>query len=197
MKTVEPIRSVGEEGRVAEIAFGHFSFAAGEERGIDMELEVEPKLKRGLRVTDRVQDRHESLGGGELRRVGLVAEPVAARLVGHVVREANASAYGFDGAEHLVGLLPCAVEENDRSGRLRSRCRRGEGITTGVKDPAFLVVFEPSRLKPCSRYRPVRPLVQMDRAFWDGPGNEPAGARRLLVLVAVDEQVDGESSLDR
>jgi hypothetical protein len=97
---------------MAEVSLGHFAAAAGKECRVDVQFKVESEALLRRILTHGAEDAHESLGGRELRGRRLVAKPVAARPVARVW-QADASSHAFDGAQHLAGLSPRAIEQDN------------------------------------------------------------------------------------
>jgi len=82
--------------------------AAGHQRGIDMEFEVETEATLGESVAQEPEDNQQSLGCGNMGWSVIVAEPVPAlpRL-----GQPHTSAQAFDRMKHLSRLRPCSVEQ--------------------------------------------------------------------------------------
>jgi hypothetical protein len=91
---------------VAEISLGQLTVAADKQRRVDMQLEVEPELLRGLWLARGLEHPHQRLGGAELLGAGLVAQPVAAGLARGGVGQPHAPPAAVHAREHLAGLPP-------------------------------------------------------------------------------------------
>ena len=109
VQSAERVRRFGEQRRVAEIPLGHFAAAPGKERRVDMQLEVQSQALFGRGVAYRPEDAHQRLGRGEMARLGLVAEPVAARRRCRV-GQPHAAAECLT-PKHFPSLAPCAIEQ--------------------------------------------------------------------------------------
>ena len=69
---------------MAEVSLGHLPAAAGEERRVDVQFEVQSQPPLRLGLTAGAQHAHQSLGRGEVCRLRLVPQPVPARFRGGI-----------------------------------------------------------------------------------------------------------------
>jgi hypothetical protein len=65
-----------------------------------------------------------------------------------------------------------------------------------MKNPNWSPVIEFRWLETFCQKEAVGTAIDMDDASWHGPRDEPTGTRGFLVLVAVDEHMDGERRVD-
>jgi hypothetical protein len=138
VQTLQNFRCLVEERGVAEISLGHFAAAARQQRGVDVQLKVQPEESLCGGFAARLEDTHQCLSRGEMRRLGLIPQPIATRLR---VRSGkpDAAAHAFDRAEHFAGLPPRPIQQQD-VGRQRVMgpiCRGGQRISMRVKNPYF------------------------------------------------------------
>ena len=163
-----------------------------------MQFEVKPEavFRRGL--AHGLEDAHDRLGRGEMRRRFLIPQPVAARLRSRF-RQADAAAHALDRAEHLAGLSPRAIEHEDvRALRLGGLGRRGrQRFAIGMEDPQLAVMSECLRREARGGKEAALALVDVAAGTGDRPREQLAGARRLVMLVTVDQHMDVETGVDR
>ncbi len=166
VQAFEDAARVGEQGRVAEVSLRHLTAAAGQEHRVDVELEVEPQATLRLVLADTPKDTHQRLGGGELRCGRLIAQPIAVWLRSRI-RQPHAPAHALHGPEHLAGLPPCAVEQQDMPalprGGTSSMQVRGKRRARWMEDPDLAGGLDGMSRESGGRKEACLALVDMTR----------------------------------
>ena len=113
--------------------------------------------------------------------------------------QADTAAHALDRMQHLAGLSPRSVEqENMRAARIGGRGRRGgQRFAPGVEDPQLASMRERLRWNARGGEEAGLALVDVAVGASHNSGNELAGARRLVMLVVVDQHMDPELGIDR
>jgi len=62
-EAVQILRDRGHQRRIAEVSLGHVSMAAGHERGIDMQFEMETEATLRESIAQEPEDNQQCLGG--------------------------------------------------------------------------------------------------------------------------------------
>ena len=157
-----------------------------------MEFEVQPEAPLRFRIADHGKHAQERLGRGDMRRGIVVTQPIAAR---PGCWQPHAPAHPLDGPLHLSGFPPCAVEQHDlwwQSAGVGDICR-GDRLALGMEDPRLTIGQEVCRRHAGACKEPVSTLVGVTPRSFHGACDQPARARRLVLLMAMDQHVHLEA----
>lgn len=145
---------------------------------------MKSKGRLGFGQVQGAVDTDQGLDRGVEFRVTLFAQPIAA---GAVEGESDATPPRLDSSEHVTGLVPIAIEEeNLKLAGIRGvgECRV-ECLAAGMEDPKF-----PCRVHDGVAIGVGAPLMQVEPGALDDALDESAGAGRAPQFALVDQDID-------